>query len=130
MEDTGQNQNDTGHHRGRKDAGQAVLGHNGHEHRGHSAGGAGNLIVRAAQQADDKAADDGSQKTRRRRGAAADAEGQRQRQGHRRHRHTGHQVLGEFRAVIAAKLLPQIGNIGIFHLYLSFLSISQPLPCG
>ena len=91
------------------------------QHRRHGAGGAGNLIVGAAQQADDKAADDGGQQARRRRGAAADTEGQGQRQGHRRHRHTGHQVLGEFRAVIAAKLLPQIGNIGIFHLYRSFL---------
>ena len=61
VENTGQDQNDTGHHSGRKDAGQAVLGHNGHEHRGHGSGGTGNLIVSAAQQTDDKAADDSSQ---------------------------------------------------------------------
>ena len=102
-----QHQHEPRQHAGDPDARQPVLPRNGDQDRGHGPGGAGDLVGRAAQPADDQPGQDGCHQARRRVGARGHAEGQRQRQRHRTHRDARQQIAPEHGQVVARKLVPQ-----------------------
>ncbi len=75
------------------------------------------LDVVSAEERNDEAADDGGNQSLFGRNAAGDTEGDRQRQGHDADDDTGHQVGGEFPAVVVLQRRKEFGMKvdGVFH---------------
>lgn len=101
---TGDEQQYTGGKAREEHALQPMRRHDADEHGAHSAGRAGDLERRAAEQRDHDTGDDGRNKARRGGSAGRNAERERERQRHGAHRETGENILHQLRGVIAGKL--------------------------
>ena len=112
------------HHAGQKTRGehalQAVPGRQSDENGRHGAGGTADLVGRAGQKTDDDTGRNGGDQAAGCIGAAADAEGQRQGQSHRRHRQARHQVGRQGARVVPRKFPGKIRTILLEHNSSSF----------
>jgi hypothetical protein len=114
-------QDDAGHHAGDQQPGQAVFGHDGREDDDEGGGRSRHLHLRAAEQGDERAGDDGGVDAVLRRHADGDGQRHGQRQGDDADDDAGDQVGGEVAPTVAAaqrlaqrqaRLRPELGDEG------------------
>ncbi len=95
------------HESGYPEAAHSLLIRDGNEHRRHGAGGAADLIGSAAEQSNEKSADDGGDESSGWRRTAGDPEGERKRQRDRRDGEPGDGVATGGDLVVPGELIPE-----------------------